>query len=390
MTVGSPIAGFAAQHQKPQSERRRKELQLSRRLYFDVFWSPPRVLTYLRRSQFSMSNSPSLHGCREGSIFRSEPEESSQGHVAGRQRLSWFQVWKNGNKCVDYIIWYYMSWLYTHVRDTIMSCKQKWSDPDLTLQDFPPLNVLPATCLGNVPVHRSQGADAKEDDCSQLVLDKMPAPELRLLSSRSSSREPRFVDRSPRKWPAAPSGECRARSPWFRRHPIRSHLFFPTVTVALQQRSVAKVCLQTKGRLASNPWTFDEKIQNIDWKHWEFTDSPDSRWEKGWNLYEWIRMNMKLRLMTLSRPQTWRGLQVGQEPGYRKSQDFECCFQLQTLSALQVTLNLWLLHMMTQYPFVQWNSNKTTFIPMAGWVTNVTWSVTPACSSGCPSSSTSS
>ena len=58
-----------------------------------------------------------------------------------------------------------MSWLYTHVRDTIMSCKQKWSDPDLTLQDFPPLNVLPATCLGNVPVHRSQGSDAKEDDC---------------------------------------------------------------------------------------------------------------------------------------------------------------------------------------------------------------------------------
>ena len=77
-------------------------------------------------------------------------------------------------------------------------------------------------------------------------------------------------------------------------------------------------------------------------------------------------MNMKLQPlqpMTLSRPQAWRGLQVGQAPGYRKSQDFECCFQLQTLSALQVTLN---------YPFVQWNSNKTTFIPMPGCVTNVT------------------
>ena len=37
-------------------------------------------------------------------------------------------------------------------------------DQDLALQDFPPLNVLPATCLGNVSVHRSQGSDAKEDD----------------------------------------------------------------------------------------------------------------------------------------------------------------------------------------------------------------------------------
>ena len=45
------------------------------------------------------------------------------------------------------------------------------------------------------------------------LLDKIPLPELRLPSSRSSSREPRFVDRSPRKWPAAPSGECRAGSP---------------------------------------------------------------------------------------------------------------------------------------------------------------------------------
>ena len=37
-------------------------------------------------------------------------------------------------------------------------------DQVLALQDFPPLNVLPATCLGNVSVHRSQGSDAKEDD----------------------------------------------------------------------------------------------------------------------------------------------------------------------------------------------------------------------------------
>ena len=167
----------------------------------------------------------------------------------------------------------------------------------------------------------------------------------------------------------------------------------PTQRVALQQRSVAKVCLQTKNRLARIPSNLNfgwKNIRNIDWKHWEFTDSPDSRWEKGWNLYEWIRMNMKLQPMTLSRPRAWRGLQVGKAPGYRKSQDFECCFQLQTLSALQVTLNLWLWHIMTKYPFVQWNSNKTTFIPMPGCVTNVTWSVTPACSSGCPSSSTSS
>ena len=55
------------------------------------------------------------------------------------------------------------------------------------------------------------------------LLDKIPLPELWLPSSRSSSREPRFVDQSPRKWTAAPSGECRAGNPWFRRHPIRSH-----------------------------------------------------------------------------------------------------------------------------------------------------------------------
>ena len=105
MTVCSPIAGFTAQHQKPQSERRRKELQLSRRLYFDVFWSPARVLTYLRRSQFSMSNSPSLHGCREGSIFRSEPEESSQRHVAGRQCLkNYCERMRTPDRCVDHCV----------------------------------------------------------------------------------------------------------------------------------------------------------------------------------------------------------------------------------------------------------------------------------------------
>ena len=225
-----------------------------------------------------------------------------------------------------------------------------------------------------------------------VLLDKIPLPELRLPSSRSSSREPRFVDRSPRKWPAAPSGECRAGNPWFRRHPIRSHCFSRSTSRSATeircQGLFANKELPCQESLRFELW--DEKIRNIDWKHWKFTDSPDSRWEKGWNLYEWIRMNMNLRLMTLSGPQTWRGLQVGQEPGYRKSQDFECCFQLQTLSALQVTLNLWLWHIMTEYPFVQWNSNKTTFIPMPGCVTHVTWSVAPACASGCPSSRASS
>ena len=38
-------------------------------------------------SQF-LGPSPSLHRCWKGSIFRSEPEESSQGHVASRQCLS--------------------------------------------------------------------------------------------------------------------------------------------------------------------------------------------------------------------------------------------------------------------------------------------------------------
>ena len=76
---------------------------------------------------------------------------------------------------------------------------------------------------------RSQGsADAKGRrvmDSYGSLLDKIHLPELRLPLSRSSSREPRFVDRSPRKWTAAPSGECRAGNPWFRRHPIRSHCF---------------------------------------------------------------------------------------------------------------------------------------------------------------------
>ena len=42
-------------------------------------------------------------------------------------------------------------------------------DPDLTLQYFPPLNMLPATCPGNEPVHRSQGSDAMEDDGMQFA-----------------------------------------------------------------------------------------------------------------------------------------------------------------------------------------------------------------------------
>ena len=77
------------------------------------------------------------------------------------------------------------------------------------------------------------------------LLDKIPLPELRLPSSRSSSREPRFVDRRPRKWPAAPSGECRAGSPWFRRHPIRSHCFSHSTS-----RSATKIRCQ--GLFAAN------------------------------------------------------------------------------------------------------------------------------------------
>ena len=146
-------------------------------------------------------------------------------------------------------------------------------------------------------------------------------------------------------------------------------MFFPQSLC--NKDPLPRFVLQTKNRLARIPWNLNfgwKNIRNIDWKHWEFTDSPDSRWEKGWNLYEWIRMNMKLQPMTLSRSRAWRGLQVGKAPGYRKSQDFECCFQLQTLSALQVTLN---------YPFVQWNSNKTTFIPMPGCVSQMSPEVLP-------------
>ena len=210
-----------------------------------------------------------------------------------------------------------------------------------------------------------------------VLLDKIPLPELRLPSSRSSSQEPRFVDRSPRKWPAAPSGECRAGSPWFRRRPIRSHRFFPSQRVALQQRSVAKVCLQTKCRLARNPWNL-----NFGWK------STKHRLEL--RIHRLSRLKVRKR-MKLARMNThkydfipssgmegsagWAGAWVQKKPRLRM------LLQLQTLSALQVTLN---------YPFVQWNRNKTTFIPMPGCVTNVTWSVAPACASGCPSSRASS
>ena len=79
-----------ANYQKSQSEIQKKAFQL---------WSCKDVilitgtdgtgsnLGHLRDSQLYMSNFPSLHWRREGSIFRSEPEKSSQGHVARRQRL---------------------------------------------------------------------------------------------------------------------------------------------------------------------------------------------------------------------------------------------------------------------------------------------------------------
>ena len=52
-----------------------------------------------------MSNSPSLHWRREGSIFRSEPEESSQGHVAGRQRLkNYCERMQAPDRCVDHCV----------------------------------------------------------------------------------------------------------------------------------------------------------------------------------------------------------------------------------------------------------------------------------------------
>ena len=100
--------------------------------------------------------------------------------------------------------------------------------------------------LSPVPTRVSRLSWCKGRRLLAVCLDKIPLPELRRPSSRSSSREPRFVDRRPRKWTAAPSGECRAGSPWFRRHPIRSHLFFPQST----SRSATKIRCQ--GLFAAN------------------------------------------------------------------------------------------------------------------------------------------
>ena len=71
-----------ANYQKPKSEIQKRNCSYG--VVRMLFWSPAQVLG---RSQFSMSNFPSLHWRREGSIFRSEPEKSGQRHVAGRQHL---------------------------------------------------------------------------------------------------------------------------------------------------------------------------------------------------------------------------------------------------------------------------------------------------------------
>ena len=257
-----------------------------------------------------------------------------------------------------------MSCLYTSVHDTIIGCNEYLIN--LALQDFPDASQCASRHLGNVPVHRSQGSDAKEDDCWQFAWQDTSSRAETSFKSLQFSRTS-ICGSKPSKMDCCairrmPCGKSLISTPSY---PVP--LFFPQSQSLCNKDPLPRFVCKQRTALPGflGIWTLDENIRNIDW-NWEFTDSPDSRWEKGWNLYEWIRMNMNLRLMTLSRPQTWRGLQVGQEPGHRKSQDFECCFQLQTLSALQVTLNLWLWHMMTQYTFVQWNSNKTTFIPMPG------------------------
>ena len=114
-----------ANYQKSQSEIQKKTFQL---------WSCKDVilitgtdgtgsnLGHLRDSQLYMSNPPSLHWRREGSIFRSEPEESSQRHVASRQCLSWWTNYcermRAPDRCVDHCVLcdiYFIRFNYTHI-----------------------------------------------------------------------------------------------------------------------------------------------------------------------------------------------------------------------------------------------------------------------------------
>ena len=108
-------------------------------------------------------------------------------------------------------------------------------DPNLTLQYFPPLHVLPATYLGNVPVHGLRAQMHRKMMVGSLR-DKIPAPGLRRSSSRSNFPPPPRLEKTRQTCAVAPSDGCRARSPSFRSRPIRSHLFSPQ-EIALQQIS---------------------------------------------------------------------------------------------------------------------------------------------------------
>ena len=68
-------------------------------------------------------------------------------------------------------------------------------DPDLTLQYFPPHNVLPAACPGNVPIHRSRGSDAKEDGWQFAWQDTCSRTET-FFKSLQSSRTSTFGENS--------------------------------------------------------------------------------------------------------------------------------------------------------------------------------------------------
>ena len=144
------------------------------------------------------------------------------------------------------------------------------------------------------------------------LLDKIPAPGLRRSSSRSSSREPRFVDR-PRKWTAPPSGECRARSPWFRSCPIRSHLFFPLkkslcnndpqgLLFAANKEPPCQQFLRLlylRMKKHENHWLKSSELFNPD----SPTENADTD-ETWWNKWRFVNTNECLKLpRASSRPQ---------------------------------------------------------------------------------------
>ena len=228
--------------------------------------------------------SPSLHRCWKGSIFRSEPEESSQGHVASRQCLSLWkfiateckQIWGHVNMCyvdiyvyiISYsmiVLWYYM-YTFNHV---LFIRKRAWHDHRMQPvfdQDLALARLLTSQCasrhLRNVSVHRSQGSDAKENDGWQFARQDTCSRTETFFKSLQFSSTSIFMLNSVKM-------DCCA----IRRMPcpksLISKLSYPIPSVFSPSRShsattIRKVCclLQTKSGLARNSWSL-----NLGWKN---------------------------------------------------------------------------------------------------------------------------